>query len=171
VSIQIVSFEKYLEGELRTLLREYLDFAANVIIEEPWKFSINIEKEIEFTFEKMKDFTPPNGDILVAFSDEQAVGTASIKMIRKDVSELKRMYVKPKFQGQLIGQKLLERLFKRSEEFGAKEVFLDTPPPFEAAHKLYLKNGFELFEEYPELSIPDELKPQWVYMRKLLIEK
>ncbi len=50
-------------------------------------------------------------------------------------------------------------------------MFLDTPPPFEAAHKLYLKNGFELFEEYPELSIPDELKPQWVYMRKLLIEK
>ena len=87
-------------------------------------------------------------------------------MIRGNASELKRMYIEPNFQGQKIGQQLLEATFKKSIQFGATEMYLESPPPFKPAHKLYQKNGFEIIEEYPEVSIPQELRFNWVYMKK-----
>ncbi len=80
------------------------------------------------------------GEILLAIIDGNLVGTAFIKMIRDTASELKRMYVEPKLQGQKIGQILLEATFERSIQFGANEMYLESPPPFKSAHKLYRKN-------------------------------
>ena len=88
-------------------------------------------------------------------------------MIRPDVAELKRMYVKPEFQGRHIGEDLLIAALKTAQDFGAKEIYLDSPPPFKSAHNLYRKYGFEDFEEYPEASIPDEVKFDWVWMKKV----
>ena len=79
-------------------------------------------------------------------------------MIRNNASELKRMYIEPKYRRQKIGKFLLEYAIEKSVHFGATEMYLESPPPFKPAHKLYLKNGFELIEEYPEVSIPNELR-------------
>tara|TARA_B100000768_G_C11169543_1_gene328088 strand:+ start:216 stop:494 length:279 start_codon:yes stop_codon:yes gene_type:complete len=92
-------------------------------------------------------------------------------MIRDTASELKRMYVEPNFQGQKIGQILLEATFERSIQFGANEMYLESPPPFKPAHKLYRKNGFEMIKEYPEVNIPHELRADWVYMKKSSLRK
>ena len=87
-------------------------------------------------------------------------------MIRDTASELKRMYVEPELQRQKIGQILLEAAFERSLQFRATKMKLESPPPFKPNHKLYRKNGFEMTKEYPEVSIPKELKANWVYMKK-----
>jgi hypothetical protein len=50
----------------------------------------------------------------------------------------------------------------------AKEILLDSPPPFKPSHQLYEKYGFKIFQEYPEVAIPAELKVEWVYMKKTL---
>ena len=38
----------------------------------------------------------------------------------------------------------------------------------EVFEQLYEKYGFEIFQEYPEVAIPAELKIEWVYMKKIL---
>ena len=57
---------------------------------------------------------------------------------------------------------------EEAKRMEAGEIFLDSPPPFKPAHKLYEKYGFETFQEYPEVAIPAELKIEWVYMKKIL---
>ena len=68
-------------------------------------------------------------------------------MIRNDASELKRMYIEPKYRRQKKGQLLIETVIEKSFHFGATEIYLESPPPLKPAHKLYLKNGFELINE------------------------
>ena len=50
-------------------------------------------------------------------------------------------------------------------------MYLESPPPFKPAHKLHLKNGFEYIEEYPEVSIPNELRFNWIYMKRSNLSK
>ena len=50
-------------------------------------------------------------------------------------------------------------------------MYLESPPPCKPAHKLYIKNGFELIEEYPEVSIPNELRFNWIYMKRSNLSK
>ena len=44
-------------------------------------------------------------------------------------------------------------------------MYLESPPPCKKAHKLYKKNGFKIIKEYPEVSIPSQLKINWIYMK------
>ena len=92
-------------------------------------------------------------------------------MIRNNASELKRMYIEPKYRRQKIGKFLLDYAIEKSVHFGATEMYLESPPPFKPAHKLYLKNGFEYIEEYPEVSIPNELRFNWIYMKRSNLSK
>ena len=47
-------------------------------------------------------------------------------------------------------------------ELGATEIYLDTPPPFKPAHRLYQRQGVIWTEKYPEVDNPDELKIDWL---------
>ena len=170
----IVKIEYYTQEfkyELENILRKYLSYTAEFLKKKPWNCSIDIEHELAQTFDNLIQFKAPRGEILLAIIDGNLIGTASIKMIRDTASELKRMYVEPKLQGQKIGQILLEATFERSIQFGANEMYLESPPPFKPAHKLYRKNGFEMIKEYPEVSIPHELRADWVYMKKSSLRK
>ena len=113
-------------------------------------------------------FTPPEGNTFIAQRGGELAGTASIKMIRPEGAELKRMYVKPEFQGLGIGELLLKRIMVDAKVFEAEQIYLDSPPPVTHSHKLYQKHGFKIFGEYPEVSITEEMKANWVYMKKTL---
>jgi GNAT superfamily N-acetyltransferase len=76
------------------------------------------------------------------------------------------MCVEPELKGQKIGQTLLEAAFARPIQVGTTEMYIESPPPFKTAHRLFRKNGFEMIKEYPEVSIPYELRANWVYMKK-----
>ena len=169
--IQIVSYNESFKDLLQKMLREYLEYTAKFLKEEPWNCSIDIEHELAKTFDNLGQLKAPKGEILLAVINGRAIGTTSIKMIRDNASELKRMYIEPNFHGQKIGQLLLEATFRKSIQLGATEMYLESPPPFKSAHKLYQKNGFEIIEEYPEVSIPQELRFNWVYMKKSNLRK
>ncbi len=168
---KIIIYHKSYKDILVKMLREYLEFTAKFLIEEPWKCSVNIDHELAKTFDNLDQFKAPNGEIFLAIFEEKVVGTASIKMIRNDASELKRMYIEPKYRRQKKGQLLLESSIEKSVHFGATEMYLESPPPFKPAHKLYLKNGFKLIEEYPEVSIPNDLRFNWIYMKRSNLSK
>ena len=52
-------------------------------------------------------------------------------------AEIKRMYVKPEFQGNGIGNFLLEKALEEADSLNVQEVFLDGPPPFKTSHQVY----------------------------------
>ena len=168
MTIEIMLYEDKFRGDLKLMLGDYLHLVAKEVKHEPWKFEINVLEAVDFTFKNLSDFVPPNGKIFIAKKSSECVGTASLKKIRPKIAEIKRMYVKPEFQGVGIGNLLLEKALEEAKTLNFEEVFLDTPPPFKASHQLYKKHGFQGFQEYPEVAIPDELKVDWVYMKKVL---
>ena len=168
MKIDIITYKDELEQDLKSMLGDYLKLVAKEVKHDPWRFEINVPEAIDFTFKNLNDFTPPKGKILIAQKSKKCVGTASIKKIRPETAEIKRMYVKPEYQGKGIGNLLLENALEEAKRMNAKEILLDSPPPFKPSHQLYEKHGFKIFQEYPEVAIPAELKVEWVYMKKTL---
>ena len=153
---------------LERLLHDYLALTAKELEKAPWHFALPINAVVSMTFDKLEMFTPPNGQILIATIDGEAHGTASVRMIRPAAAELKRMYVTGEARGRGIGESLVSSSVDIARKLGATEMYLDTPPPFKSAHRLYQRQGFIWTEEYAEVDIPDELKIDWLYMHKQL---
>ena len=105
---KIILYYKDYKEILVTMLREYLEFSTKFLIQDPWKCSVNIDYELAKTFDNLDQFKAPKGKIFLAIFNNKVVGTASIKMIRNNASELKRMYIEPKYRRQKIGKFLLE---------------------------------------------------------------
>lgn len=65
-----------------------------------------------------------------------------------DCAEIKRMYVREKFRGQGIAQRLLETAEQFARDAGYSWIYLDTTNEMKAAAKLYERNGFAPCERY-----------------------
>ena len=123
MTIEIMTYEDKFRGDLKLMLGDYLHLVAKEVKHEPWKFEINVLEAVDFTFKNLSDFVPPNGKIFIAKKSSECVGTASLKKIRPKIAEIKRMYVKPEFQGNGIGNFLLEKALEEAESLNVQEVF------------------------------------------------
>jgi GNAT superfamily N-acetyltransferase len=73
-----------------------------------------------------------------------------------DCAEIKRMYVREKFRGQGIAQRLLETAEQFARTTGYPWIYLDTTNEMKAAAKLYERNGFldcERYNQNPQAAI------------------
>lgn len=61
---------------------------------------------------------------------------------------MKRLYVRPQFQGKQLGRVLCEELIRISREMGYEYMVLDTLERLEAAGRMYTKLGFEQSPPY-----------------------
>jgi ribosomal protein S18 acetylase RimI-like enzyme len=98
--------------------------------------------------------------------DEEIVGMGAVRKLRDGIGEIKRMYIKPEFQGRGWGRRLLERLLEEGRERGLSEIYLETGNFMAAAQQLYRSMGFEEREMYPETEVMPELQPVWLFMEK-----
>ena len=57
----------------------------------------------------------------------------------KDASEIKRMYVRPKFRGEKLGNLLIEEVIDVSKGNGFSKLYLDTAHFMSSAISLYMK--------------------------------
>lgn len=71
-------------------------------------------------------------------------GCGALKELDARSGEIKSMRTRPAFVRQGVGQAVLERIVRTGEERGYHHLYLETGsgPAFEAAHALYLRNGF-----------------------------
>jgi putative acetyltransferase len=71
-------------------------------------------------------------------------GCGALKELDARTGEIKSMRTRPAFVRQGVGQAVLERIVRTAEERGYHHLYLETGtgPAFEAAHALYLRNGF-----------------------------
>lgn len=137
---------------LRTLLREYVFHLNRSLGSEHicWK---NVEEELAA-------LPSPYQVLLIAFvadeqGNEEAAGCVFLKSIEGGC-EMKRMWVRPEFQGLGIGRKLAESLIEKARQHGYAAMYLDTvPAAMKAAHQLYSTLGFMPVERYNDNPVPD----------------
>ena len=168
MDIQIFQYRESDLGAIRLILTEYMTFIANEMIKPPWKFNLDIEYGVDFTMNNLGKFTEPDGRLLLVEVDGEIAGTISLRKIREDAGEIKRMYVKPKFRGKKLGNLMVEKVISISEENGFTKLFLDTAIFMSSAVSLYKKFGFKEIDSYPECIVAKELWEKWIFMMKEL---
>ncbi len=152
---------------IRELFWEYLEW-ANIRCNEEFGINFDIESMLEQDMAKLEVFLPPYGRLLLAIEGARVAGIACMRRIRKDIGEIKRMYVRPEFRGRGIGRALLKALIVEAQEIGYPKVQLDSSRFQEAAQSLYRSEGFHEIEPYAESEIPPEFQQYWVFMEKQL---
>lgn len=79
------------------------------------------------------------------WSGDALCGCGALKELEPGVGEIKSMRTRPAFLRRGLGQTMLDEIVKTARDRGYRRLYLETGtgPAFEAAHALYLKNGFQ----------------------------
>jgi ribosomal protein S18 acetylase RimI-like enzyme len=141
--IDLIQAESQAEiDEARRLFREY----------EAW-----LDEDLCFqSFEdEVRDlpgrYAPPGGRLFIAYSDGEPAGCVAVRSLGDGICEMKRLFVRPQFQGHGIGNFLIEKIIDSARVAGYEKMRLDTyPPKMGKAVKLYESHGFYLIDAYYE---------------------
>jgi len=99
----------------------------------------------------------------VAYVDDAAAGTVSLRTLRDDACELKHLYVRPAFRKQQVAHALVNAVHERAVGERFAEIYLDSLPSMGAAHRLYASYGYEPCDRYTEDHVAHK-----IFMRKRL---
>jgi len=124
----------------------------------------NPEEQVAEDLKMIDKFLPPNGRLILAFSDGIPCGIGCLKSINNEIGEIKRMYVDPSFRKIGAGRAILHSLLNAAKEAGYKKVRLDSPKFMHAAHSLYRSFGFTEIAVYEEVEIPESFRQYLLFM-------
>jgi ribosomal protein S18 acetylase RimI-like enzyme len=135
-----------------------------------WVFTLAADSNKAPTFEGLDEelatlpgvYKPPAGCLLLAMLDGQPAGCVSLKGHDSTTSELKRLYVRPTFRGQKIGQRLVKMLVEEARQSGYHRIVLDSHISMKKAHAIYHEVGFRIVSTPDDF--PENLKPIVVFM-------
>ena len=126
MGIKIIQYKESHLEETRSILKEYMTFIANELLKPPWEFNVDVEHEIDLTISNLDQFEKPDGRLLLVEVDGQITGKISLRKIRNDSGEIKRMFVRPKFRGKKFGNLMIEEVIEIAKENGYSKLYLDT---------------------------------------------
>jgi putative acetyltransferase len=96
-------------------------------------------------------YAPPKGRLLFAMNDEDIAGCVAFRPIDEETCEMKRLFVRPEFQGSGLGRELIEKLIIEARKSGYKKMRLDSwIPRMGKAIEMYRRHGFYEIEPYNE---------------------
>ena len=152
------------------------DYFTWIAAEVQQRYNINtfsiigksIPEYTEKTLEELSSYLPPEGIYYVLQVKGKIGGMGALRKLKKDVGEIKRMYIMPEYRKKGYGKSMLAQLLKKGKEFGFLTVRLDTGKIMDAAQHVYRSAGFQEREKYPETEVPPPLQPFWFYMDKSL---
>ena len=139
--MEIVQINTELEiNQARALFREYEQW-----LDVGFCFQ-NFEKELA---DLPGVYAPPNGRLLLACDSDQFAGCVALRKLSEGVCEMKRLFVRPQFQGKRLGQRLLQSIIDEARPIGYERMRLDTlPDKMNRAIKLYQSAGFREIAPY-----------------------
>jgi putative acetyltransferase len=92
-----------------------------------------------------------------AWLDGQLCGCGALKALGPTAGEVKSMRTRQAFLRRGIGQAVLNEIMRTASARGYTHVYLETGtgPAFEAAHALYLRNGFQWCGPFADYTATD----------------
>lgn len=114
----------------------------------------DFEKELS---ELPGKYAPPTGCALLAFDGKLSAGCVAMRRIDPEICEMKRLYVRPEFQGKGIGKLLVTAVIDVARKQKYRRMRLDTVPSMKSAITLYQSLGFVEIDSYRENPIEGAL--------------
>lgn len=104
------------------------------------------------------DYAPPDGRLLLAEYESGLAGCVALHKLTDEISEMKRLYLRPQFRGKGLGRVLAHRIIAEARQIGYRRMRLDTVEPvMKDAVAMYRKLGFREIEPYCANPIPGAL--------------
>lgn len=154
IEIEKISSKQDLE-DVKQLFREYANFLQVDLCFQ------GFEAELAKLPAK---YAEPEGSIFLAQVNGQPAGCIALWKLEEGVCEMKRLFVKPEFQGLGLGKILANRLMEEAKIKGYVKMKLDTLRRLQSANYLYKSLGF--IETLPYNFNPEE---DIVYFEKALV--
>jgi len=123
-------------GDLDEVRKLFAEYAKSLVISLEFQ---NFDAELAGL---PGEYAPPNGRLLIAISDGHPSGCVALRKLDERVCEMKRLYVRPQFQGLRIGRSLAECIIAEAKGMGYESMRLDTLPSMKIARSLYVSLGF-----------------------------
>lgn len=101
------------------------------------------------------EYAPPDGRLLLAVENEQAIGCVAVRDLGNGVCEMKRLYVQPGHQDNGLGRKLAEAIIAEAKAIGYKKMRLDSLASLKEAAALYRSLGFVEIPAYRFNPLPE----------------
>jgi putative acetyltransferase len=146
MKIQKIATEQDLE-DVKQLFREYANFLQVDLCFQ------DFENELAKLPAK---YAEPEGAIFLVKVDEKPAACVALWKLEEGICEMKRLYVKPEFQGLGLGKKLTLTLMEEAKNKGYKTMKLDTLKRLQSANYIYHSLGFTAIKPYnfnPEVDV------------------
>ncbi|MDZ8078106.1 MAG: GNAT family N-acetyltransferase [Nostoc sp. DcaGUA01] len=156
------------KSHIKNLFFDYFNETKSIFSQE-YNINVDVNTFSEKYITQLDEFLPPSGRLLLGKYEEQIAGCLCLRKINQDISEIKRMYVKPEFRRKGIGRALLQTIINEATDIGYSKLRLDTAPYAKEAQALYRVFGFKNIEPYLEKTeIPLEYRANWIFMELIL---
>jgi len=128
--------------DYRAIRELFKDYASSLDFKLDFQ---NFEKELA---DLPGEYSLPNGCLLLAKIEKEIAGCVALKELDKGVCEMKRLFVRPKFQKRGIGRGLAIEIIEKARNLDFKFMRLDTIPSMTEALALYRSLGFKKIKPY-----------------------
>lgn len=146
---EMIEFE-WVNGtsQLKDVRQLFLEYAQSLDIDLDFQ---NFNDELQNLPGK---YAAPEGALLVARLDGQAVGCVALRKHARNICEMKRLYVNDRCRGLGLGRKLAVMIIAEARRLGYAYIRLDTLSTMQEAQQLYASLGFYDIAPYIYNPIP-----------------
>jgi GNAT superfamily N-acetyltransferase len=129
---------------------QYLDTIRDLFLEyaELLDFDLEFQNFKEELAGLPGEYAPPEGGLIIAFYQGEPAGCVGLRKLEKNICEMKRLYVRPRYRAMGVGKALAESIIREAGVRGYKHMRLDTVPSMKKARGLYLSMGFKKIDPY-----------------------
>lgn len=117
------------------------------------------------TLSNIDGILPPDNRLILGWNRQgRLIGCGTLRRIRPDAVEMKRMFVRKEARGQGLGRRLFEMRIDEARRMGCRAVYADTAKGNRPMLEIYERFGFRYVPRYPENANPPEYEPYLVYL-------